>query len=62
MMYPRAQVSDIGAETFAPVAALARFTGTAPVRHQPANDTGASERFNLLVRRRRRHSRIAQRS
>lgn len=62
MMYPRAQVSDIGAETFVPVAALARHTGTAPVRYQPANDTGASERFDLLVRRRRRQNRIEHRS
>jgi hypothetical protein len=61
-MSPRAQFSDFGAETFAPVAALARPTGSAPVRYQPANDTVAVDRMDLLARRRRRQSRREQRS
>ncbi|MDP1556827.1 MAG: hypothetical protein Q8L84_15315 [Hyphomonas sp.] len=62
IMYPRARFSDIGAEAFAPVAALARPTGTAPVRYQPANDTEVGDRMDLLTRRRRRQNRHEQRS
>ncbi|MBA3069302.1 MAG: hypothetical protein FP825_12600 [Hyphomonas sp.] len=61
-MSPRAQFSDLGAKIFAPVAALARPTGSAPVRYQPANDTVAVDRMDLLARRRRRQSRREQRS
>ncbi len=61
-MSPRARFSDIGAEAFDPVAALARPTGTAPVRYQPANDTEVGGRIDLLARRRRRHNRLAQRA
>ena len=41
IMSPRAQTSDLEAKAFVQVAALARQTGTAPVRYQPANDTVA---------------------
>lgn len=61
-MSPRARLSDIGAEVFAPVAALGISTGAAPVRYEPANDTGASERLGLLVQRRRRQNRREHRS
>ena len=61
-MSPRAQLSDVGAELFAPVAALARPTGTAPVRYKAANDTVAVERMDLLARRRRRQNRRDLRS
>ncbi len=61
-MSPRARFSDIGADVLEPVAALARHTGTAPVRYKPANDTVAVERMDILTRRRRRQSRIERRS
>lgn len=61
-MSPRARLSDKGAKAFAPVAALARPAGTAPVRYKPANDTEAGGRIDLLARRRRRHNRYAQRA
>ena len=61
-MSPRAQTSDLEAKAFVQVAALARQTGTAPVRYQPANDTVAVERMDLLARRRRRQNRRELRS
>jgi hypothetical protein len=61
-MSPRARLSDTGAEVFAPVAALGLTTGAAPARMTPANDTGASERLDLLVQRRRRQNRREHRS
>ena len=61
-MSPRARFSDPGAEAFAPVAALARHTGSTPARYAPANDTVAADRMDLLTRRRRRQARIEQRS
>ena len=61
-MSPRAQLTDLGAEASAPVAALARQTGTALVRYKPANDTVAVERIDLLARRRRRQNRREHRS
>lgn len=59
-MPPRARFSGIGAEAYAPVAALARPAGIAPNRFQPANDTVAGGRIDLLARRRRRHARLEQ--
>lgn len=61
-MSPRAQLIDLGAEASAPVAALARQTGSALVRFKPANDTVAVERMDLLARRRRRQNRREHRS
>ena len=61
-MSPRAHLSDLGAEVFVPVAALARHTGSAPVRYEPANDTVAVERIDILARRRRRQNRVEHRS
>lgn len=60
-MSPRARFSDTGAD-FAPVAALARHTTGTPVRYQPANDTVAVERMDILARRRRRQNRRELRS
>jgi hypothetical protein len=62
IMSPRAQLSDLEAQVFVPVVALARQTGTAPIRYQPANDTVAVERMDLLARRRRRQNRRDLRS
>ena len=61
-MSPRALSNDIGAEKFAAVSALARPTGTAPVRYEAANDTVAVERMDILARRRRRQHRRELRS
>lgn len=61
-MSPRARLSDIGAEVFAPVAALGLNTGAAPARSKPANDIGAGERLDLLADRRRRQNRREHRS
>ena len=61
-MSPRARFSDPGVQVLAPIAALARPTGSTPARYEPANDTVAAGRMDLLARRRRRQNRYELRS